>query len=165
MKNLMTTLAGLVLLSGCCMLRDTRVAEGDKVSTGMRAHMTNQEVVAPAEVVAKQQPATRASAPKPFDAREVYFETNSTALNQDAKGTLREVAAWMKTNPGVKLRIEGFADKTGTTQYNLGLSNRRAEALKNALTLEGVERTRLFTVKNTTDFGDERKAIVQLEKY
>ena len=44
------------------------------------------------------------------------------------------IAEWMKANPEQKVAIQGYADKdTGTSEYNMGLSKRRAEAVQKVL--------------------------------
>ena len=58
-------------------------------------------------------------------------------------------------NPNLKVKIEGHADERGTTEYNLALGGRRANAVKDALVAIGVNQDQLETVS----YGEERPAM------
>ena len=62
--------------------------------------------------------------------RAVDFEFNSTQLTVPAQHTLDEVAAALLTQPELNVVVQGHTDSIGTESYNLGLSQRRAEAVK-----------------------------------
>jgi outer membrane protein OmpA-like peptidoglycan-associated protein len=51
----------------------------------------------------------------------------------------------MKKNPGLKMHIKGFTDSTASDEYNLGLSEKRAQAVKAYLEQKGIEASR-FTI-------------------
>lgn len=61
----------------------------------------------------------------------VPFATNSAALGPKAKATIDEAAAWVKTQntKGWVMAVVGFADSTGSSQRNIDLSERRANAV------------------------------------
>lgn len=64
----------------------------------------------------------------------VRFTINSAKIRPEERVNVYNVAEWMKANPEQKVVICGYADKdTGTSEYNLGLSKRRAEAVRDAL--------------------------------
>ena len=74
----------------------------------------------------------------------VRFEINSSEIEDKQMANLQNIADYMKDNPEVKLSITGYADaQTGSSEYNLKLSEKRAEAVKNALVKLGVEESRL----------------------
>jgi outer membrane protein OmpA-like peptidoglycan-associated protein len=77
---------------------------------------------------------------------DVLFDFNKTDISADARKTLGELAAILKKYPGDKLRITGFTDKVGTTDYNQRLSQKRAEAVQTQLTANGVEQARVKAV-------------------
>jgi peptidoglycan-associated lipoprotein len=85
----------------------------------------------------------------------VYFEYDSFRLDSDAEDRLRTKAAILRANPSVELRIEGHADERGSTEYNLALGQRRAEAVRTYLTGYGITTTRLATIS----YGKERPAV------
>ena len=55
---------------------------------------------------------------------------------------------------GQKVRLEGHADERGSREYNIGLGERRGQAVRRALALQGVAETQLSTVS----YGEERPA-------
>lgn len=82
----------------------------------------------------------------------VFFEFDSDEISGRAEETLRLKAAVLAANPTVRLRIEGHADQRGSTEYNLALGQRRAEAVRAFLANYGVEPDRFTTVS----YGKER---------
>jgi len=85
----------------------------------------------------------------------VYFEFDSAELSPHGRDELTQVASWMQRHPGSKLHIEGHTDDQGTTEYNLALGERRAEAISEYLSRLGVETARLDTIS----YGEERPAV------
>lgn len=87
--------------------------------------------------------------------RVVYFAYDSDTL---APAELELVAAhgrFLTANPRIRLRLEGHTDERGTREYNIGLGERRAQAVRRALALQGVAESRLATVS----YGEERPAM------
>ena len=68
----------------------------------------------------------------------VFFDTNSTALSQQANSTVSEAATVAKSMPSSKVMVTGFTDTDGSPGYNKALSVRRANAVKTALERVGV---------------------------
>ena len=77
----------------------------------------------------------------------VRFTINSDKIMPTEEVNVYSMAEWLKANPKEKIVIAGYADKdTGTSEYNMDLSQRRAEAVKNALVNEyGIDASRLET--------------------
>jgi OmpA-OmpF porin, OOP family len=75
--------------------------------------------------------------------RAVDFEFNSTKLTAPAQHTLDEVAAALLTQSELNVEVQGHTDSIGTDSYNLGLSQRRAEAVKTYLVSRGLNATAL----------------------
>jgi len=73
----------------------------------------------------------------------VNFETNSATLTADARNTLRRVAEALRGEPNLRAEIAGHTDSTGADDYNLRLSQQRAESVREFLISEGVEASRL----------------------
>lgn len=82
----------------------------------------------------------------------IFFEYDSDQITGQAEETLRLKAAVLAANPNVRLRIEGHADQRGSTEYNLALGQRRAEAVRSFLANYGVDPDRFTTVS----YGKER---------
>lgn len=68
----------------------------------------------------------------------VTFVTNSPELTDNAKTVLDGVAAELKNFPEVKVEIQGYSDSLGDDNYNLGLSQKRAESVMTYLATQGV---------------------------
>jgi OOP family OmpA-OmpF porin len=73
----------------------------------------------------------------------VYFDSDSAALKSQSEPTLRDVAAVLAKEPGLKVLVAGHTDATNTDAYNLQLSQKRAEAVVSWLVGHGVEASRL----------------------
>lgn len=84
----------------------------------------------------------------------IYFAFDSSDLSQAARDEL-ERASRHAQRAGVTIRIEGHTDERGTTEYNLALGQRRADAVKTFLARLGVDAARLSTIT----FGEERPAV------
>ncbi len=82
----------------------------------------------------------------------VHFDFDKSDIRDDAAAILRRKVAVLRASPQVQIRIEGFADERGSTEYNLALGERRAEAVKNFLTGYGLAASR-FT---TFSYGEAR---------
>jgi outer membrane protein OmpA-like peptidoglycan-associated protein len=63
----------------------------------------------------------------------IYFDVNKDVVKPESYGTLKEIAAALKENPTVKIKIYGHTDADGADAANLDLSKRRAAAVKNEL--------------------------------
>ena len=85
----------------------------------------------------------------------VYFKYDSAELSHEGRNMLAKVASWLARHPAARLRIEGHTDDRGTTEYNLGLGERRAQAIADYVYRLGVERERIHTIS----YGEERPAI------
>lgn len=73
----------------------------------------------------------------------VNFELNSATLTADARTILRRVAEALRGEPNLRAEIAGHTDSTGADDYNLRLSQQRAESVREFLVSEGVEASRL----------------------
>ncbi|MDD5673100.1 MAG: OmpA family protein [Chitinivibrionales bacterium] len=84
----------------------------------------------------------------------VYFEYDKFDLRKDAIGTLEKITQFLNDNPSVRIVCEGSADERGSAEYNMGLGDNRARAVKTYLTGYGISGSRL----ETTSWGKERPA-------
>jgi outer membrane protein OmpA-like peptidoglycan-associated protein len=69
---------------------------------------------------------------------DVLFETNRYALSSDAQLKLAKLSGIIQAHPGLNLAIEGYTDTTGTPDYNLKLSQQRADAVRDFLVSQGL---------------------------
>ncbi len=82
----------------------------------------------------------------------VFFETDQSTLNDEARRTLAAQARWLNENRQFAILIEGHADERGTREYNVALGARRANAVMQYLASQGVSSSRMRTVS----YGKER---------
>lgn len=91
----------------------------------------------------------------PLSTRIIYFDYDSDSVRSEYMESLRAHANYAKEN-GSSIRLEGHTDERGTREYNVGLSERRAMAVRRVLSLEGVPQSNLRTLS----FGEERPAVI-----
>ncbi|HTZ75616.1 MAG TPA: peptidoglycan-associated lipoprotein Pal [Candidatus Aquilonibacter sp.] len=84
--------------------------------------------------------------------QDAFFDTDKSDLRDDARASLTRDAEFLRSYPQVKVSIEGHCDERGSTEYNLGLGQRRADAAKNFLISLGISTDRM----TTTSWGKER---------
>lgn len=73
----------------------------------------------------------------------IQFKYNSAELTEDSIPTLKAIARFLKENPQLKIEIRGYTDNVGSEEFNLKLSNKRAEKVKEFLIKNGVLDTRV----------------------
>lgn len=73
----------------------------------------------------------------------VTFETGSATLTPDSKYQLNDAVSFMEENPGVTAMLMGHTDNTGDAEANLQLSQERAQAVRDYLSAEGIDNSRL----------------------
>ena len=83
----------------------------------------------------------------------VYFQFDSFQVSPSEMSKVRQVATYSRRS-GAKILVAGFTDAVGTEEYNRGLGDRRALAVRGALVREGVSAGRIQTVS----FGEEMLA-------
>ena len=90
-----------------------------------------------------------------MESEKIYFDWDSSELKSDAQDILTKKAAWLKANSSYSLEIDGNCDERGSTEYNLALGARRAEAAAKFLNALGIASDRIKTVS----YGEERPAV------
>lgn len=75
----------------------------------------------------------------------VYFETNKYNIGSNSKLALDKLQKIFAEYPETNILVEGHTDDVGTDTYNMGLSQRRADAVGNYLRSAGVASSRLIT--------------------
>src|SRR6267378_1518551 len=86
------------------------------------------------------------------EVRDAYFDYDKADIRPDARVALSTTADFLKKYPSIRATIEGHCDERGSTEYNLGLGDRRASAVKQYLVSLGISADRLGTVS----FGKEK---------
>jgi peptidoglycan-associated lipoprotein len=86
----------------------------------------------------------------------VFFNYDSSELDDDAQELLQDQVAWLKQYSNVSVIIEGHCDERGTREYNLALGEKRAQSVKNYLISLGISSERVSTIS----YGKERPAVI-----
>jgi outer membrane protein OmpA-like peptidoglycan-associated protein len=76
---------------------------------------------------------------------DVLFATGRADLKSGARRSLEKLSAFLHQYPERSVQVEGFTDSVGTDDYNQGLSERRADAVRDALTGMGISSDRIRT--------------------
>jgi len=87
--------------------------------------------------------------------RIVYFDFDSAEIRADSQTVVAAHARYLAGAPAQKVRLEGHADERGSREYNIGLGERRAQAVRRALLLQGVAEI----IKCIASYGEERPAV------
>jgi peptidoglycan-associated lipoprotein len=151
MKNSLKllTLAGLLVVAACASDKtrdDTGSASSSSGRSGPSAGSASGSIVgAPSETGARG----GGSLPS---GNVLYFEFDSSDLKPEGATLAEAWAQYLAANPSAKVRLEGHGDERGTREYNVGLGERRANAVLQALTSRGVSERQL----TVSSFGEER---------
>ena len=86
--------------------------------------------------------------------RVIYFDFDSSDIRNDFVDVIAAHGRFLAGNASVRVRLEGHGDERGSREYNIGLAERRAQTVKRALALQGVQESQIATVS----YGEERPA-------
>jgi peptidoglycan-associated lipoprotein len=84
--------------------------------------------------------------------RDVYFDYDKSDIRADQQSSVQTDAAFLGQHSSVNFTIEGHCDERGSTEYNIALGDKRANAVKSALVASGVSASRI----NTISYGKEK---------
>ena len=86
--------------------------------------------------------------------RTLYFDFDRSEIRPEFVDIIEAHARNLARNPSQRVLLEGHCDERGSREYNLGLGERRAHAVRRALLLQGVSANQVSTVS----YGEERPA-------
>jgi len=84
----------------------------------------------------------------------VYFDFDSSEVRPQDQDLVSRHATQLGENTRLRVRLEGHADERGSREYNIGLGERRSQAVRQMLMIQGVSASQISTVS----FGEERPA-------
>jgi peptidoglycan-associated lipoprotein len=87
------------------------------------------------------------------EVRDAFFDLDKADIRPDARQALQQTATFLKAYPNAHVTVEGYCDDRGSTEYNLALGQRRANAVKEYLISLGIPATNL----STTSWGKEKQ--------
>jgi len=152
-------LAGAALLSGCP--KKHNVIEPPTAGTqvpGAGAGAGSSDAASTSARALGDQAGTQggmADATGPLARKVIYFDFDKSEIKPEFADIISAHAKNLTSHPNLKLKLEGNTDERGTREYNIGLGERRAQAVRRALMLQGVAESQLTTVS----FGAERPAV------
>jgi peptidoglycan-associated lipoprotein len=85
----------------------------------------------------------------------VYFDYDRAEIKPEYVPIVTAHAKYLNGGTDRKVRLEGHSDERGSREYNIGLGERRAQAVRRALMLQGVTEAQITTVS----YGEERPAV------
>jgi OOP family OmpA-OmpF porin len=103
----------------------------------------------------------------------INFETGKSDIKPESQAVIDQIAEMLKSNPALKISIEGHTDNVGTPTTNKTLSENRANAVKNALITKGTDKSRLSSKgfgqdnpisENNTEDGKAKNRRVEIVK-
>ncbi len=160
----------LVASTGCSTKKDTStltaIDDNQEITTAKDSGMMTEEApiedLSDAVVAASDDMDTGmgiAGAPSAADAvvaqlQDIRFDYDQAVVRDQDKPILLSDANLLKSNPNVRVRVEGHCDERGTTAYNLALGERRATSTRRYLVALGVSPSQLVTVS----YGEEKAA-------
>jgi peptidoglycan-associated lipoprotein len=139
--------AGRKCFSGRCAAEEDCLADGD---CGDGKACVQQRCVAQGELLASRSERQHGDC----EVKAVYFGFDESTLSADSRQTLSQDWQCLQKSPYRRLVLTGHTDERGTTEYNLALGARRAEAVKRYLAGLGAEERKLKTLS----YGKERPA-------
>jgi len=84
--------------------------------------------------------------------KDIFFDYDKGDIRASEQGSIQADAQFLQQHPNIHITIEGHCDERGSTEYNIGLGERRAQAAKNYLISLGITADRMDTVS----WGKER---------
>lgn len=157
MKHFLLALGASILMAGCgSAVKLDEVPVEDKAGTTLAPGTegtgtgVGQGGVASVDIGKSGQPVAAPAGP-----RIVYFDYDSFVIKPEFQTVIEAHARHIKANKASKVAIEGHTDDRGGREYNLALGQKRAEAVRSALSLLGVADSQVEAVS----FGKEKPAV------
>ena len=92
----------------------------------------------------------------PLAKRVIYFDYDSNNIRAEDRATIEAHAQYLSRHGDLKVALEGHADERGSREYNIALGERRANAVRDVMSLLGVSSAQISTVS----YGEERPAVL-----
>lgn len=152
LKFVLPAILSAALLFGCAGESVVKPGEEGGAGTGATTEQgaqgipLGQEGALPAEAL--DDPSS------PLSKRIVYFDFDSSQVKPEYLDLVTLHGQFLAANPGVHVKLEGHTDERGTREYNVGLGERRAQAVERLLLLQGATRDQVELVS----YGEELPA-------
>lgn len=162
MKRFLLAVGVAALMAGCgspVKLDNVPVEDlsGKAVAPGVpgsQSTRTDTATVAKSDVTQVDLSKSAQDGVAPVGARTVYFDYDSFAIKSEYQTVIESQSRYVKADKNRKVAIEGHTDERGGREYNLALGQKRAEAVRRAMGLLGVNDAQVEAVS----FGKEKPA-------
>ena len=148
----LTALLPILLAAGCA-------TSPDKDPVQLRLNDLEARVARMERIVANEVQVSQNVDEMQGNLRELRGEIEELQHSSEIKGEGTDVVAahakYLAANPSTRVRLEGHTDERGSREYNIGLGERRAQAVRRALLLQGAADAQISTVS----YGEERPAV------
>jgi peptidoglycan-associated lipoprotein len=158
MQRLIVVLLMAVSLSlGACASKKPKPAASSTPSEASANANTGGAGDAASAMAAGANPDDEAQGPQGglLATRVVYFDFDSSEIKGAGTDVVAAHAKYLAAHSGTRVRLEGHTDERGSREYNIGLGERRAQAVRRALLLQGATDAQISTVS----YGEERPAV------
>jgi outer membrane protein OmpA-like peptidoglycan-associated protein len=127
---------------------EAQATDAGQAEVSHRAYMATQQVHIAYETANLQRlQAEFRSTPRALaGSGNLFFQTGEATITPGTQATIDRLVVFLQQNPEQRVRIEGYADDTGNRKSNMKLSQRRADAVKQALVSHGIEASRIETL-------------------
>jgi peptidoglycan-associated lipoprotein len=162
MKRVLLAAAAAVLVAACGSTPETQPGAGvEERAPGDKPPTTTQPVVKPPVTgtpITDPSKDPRLKDPASIlSKRSIYFDFDSDAIKAEFVPLVEAHAAFLRQYRTAKMLIQGNADDRGSREYNLGLGQRRADAVKRRLVLLGATESQIESVS----LGEEKPVCTQ----
>jgi peptidoglycan-associated lipoprotein len=140
-----------VVLSGCPKKPQTLPDSGEPTDPSANTSTSSGSDVSGSELTGDQ----RAIEALKQTGMIVYFDYDRAEIKPEYVPVVAAHAKFLNGNAARKVRLEGHSDERGSREYNIGLGERRAQAVRRALMLQGVTDPQITTVS----YGEERASV------
>lgn len=161
-KFLSVALAGSVLLLAACSKKPVRDPNAGQM--GNTIDPTKEAIASDVAPGTNLETRTDAGLFGKSVVEPVYFEFDRSAVPQKERAKIEAAVKWLKDNADKRMVLEGHCDWRGTAEYNLGLGDRRANAVKRYLEHLGVDPKRLEILSKGSTDAKQGAAQAEMEK-
>ena len=162
-KNLLLVMLAGLLLTGCpsqppkddadtSQNQTTKSDQEDSVQTGKLDDAKQTEGTS---FNAGEEPYRKDAindANSPLSQKVIYFDFNASNVKDEYRDLITWHGRYLASNEDMKVRLEGHTDERGSREYNIALGEKRAKAVKQIMTLQGVTDNQIQVIS----FGEER---------
>ncbi len=155
MKHLLLGIVVSILMVGCgsaVKLDDVPVEDKSGVPVGSSGAGGSGSGVAQGGVAPVELEGASRNAMAPNSPKTVFFDYDSFVIKPEFQSVIEAHARFINTDKSRRVVIEGHTDMSGGREYNLALGQKRAEAVRRALSLLGVSENQIEAVS----FGKEK---------